>query len=223
MNQTTYTNLAKAWGYVEDHAFARQAPELSDARASAQTSGMAQGSAAQAHLLALLVRMANAKSVIAVGTGSVVETLELGHALESEGQLTAVDSSSQGITLIRQAFARLQDETSTTLRAVNARAGEFLPRLNGEDYDLIVVAGDPGNYAPAFEQASRLLRTRGIIVFTDMLALESEGSNGGVINPADRGDKATAMRELLGTIEADERFDTALIPTGTGLLIAVKR
>ena len=221
MNQTTYTNLAKAWGYVEDHAFARQAPELSEARTCAQATGMAQGSAAQAHLLALLVRITNAKSVIAVGTGSVVETLELGHALESEGQLTAVDSSPQGITLIRQAFARLQDETSTTLRAVNAKASEFLPRLNGEDYDLIVVAGDHGNYAPAFEQASRLLRTRGIIVFTDMLALESD--NGGVINPADRSDKASAMRELLDTIEADERFDTALTPTGTGLLIAVKR
>ncbi len=221
MDQTTYTNLAKAWGYVEDHAFARQAPELSEARTYAQTAGMAQGSAAQAHLLALLVRMTNAKSVIAVGTGSVVETLELGHALESEGQLTAVDSSSQGITLIRQAFARLQDETSTTLRAVNAKASEFLPRLNGEDYDLIAVAGDPGNYAPAFEQAPRLLRTRGVIAFTDMLALES--GNGGVINPADRSDKASAMRELLDTIEADERFDTALTPTGTGLLIAVKR
>ncbi len=220
MDQTTYTNLAKAWQYVEDHAFARQAPELSEARASAQTDGMAQGSAAQAHLLALLARMMNAQSVIAVGTGSVVETLELGRALDKESQLTAVDSSAQGITLIRQAFASLQDETSTTLRAVNAEASEFLPRLNAENYDLIVVAGDPNNYVPAFNQAPRLLRARGVIVFTDMLALKS--SNGGVMNPADRSDKATVMRELLDIVEADERFDNALTPTGTGLLIAVK-
>ena len=109
------------------------------------------------------------------------------------------------------------------MRVVNAKASEFLPRLNGEDYDLIVVAGDPDNYAPTFEQAPRLLRTRGVIAFTDMLALEGEDGNGGVLNPADRSDKATAMRELLHTIEADERFDTALTPTGTGLLIAVKR
>lgn len=221
MDQTTYTNLSKAWEYVEDHAFTHQAHELSEARTRAQQDGITQGSAAQAHLLALLVRIMNAKSVIAVGTGSVVETLELGRVLDAEGQLTAVDSSAQGITLIRQAFAGLQDNTSTTLRAVHAEASEFLPRLNGEDYDLIVVAGDPNNYTPAFNQAPRLLRERGVIAFTDMLALES--NNGGVMNPADRSDKATAMRELLDIVEADDRFDTALTPTGTGLLIAVKR
>ena len=77
-----------------------------------------------------------------MGTGSLVETLQLAYALDNKGQLTAVDSTAQGITLIRKAFAELQDETATTLRAVNAPASVFLPRLNANDYDLIVVAGD---------------------------------------------------------------------------------
>ena len=143
--------------------------------------------------------------------------------LDGEGQLTAVDSSAEGIALIRKSFDRIQDETDTTLRAVNATAGTFLPRLNANVYDLIVVAGDASNYASSFEQASRLLRPRGAIVFTDMLALEHDDANDGVVNPADRSPKATAMRELLETVESDEGFDTALTSTGTGLLVAVKR
>ena len=157
----------------------------------------------------------------AVGTGSLVETLQLAHALDNKGLLTAVDSTAQGIALIRKAFAELQDETDTTLRAVNAPASVFLPRLNANDYDLIVVAGDAENYAATFAQASRLLRVHGVIVFTDVLALED--GQGGVINPADRSDKAIAMRELLTTVEDDEGFESTLTPDGTGLLIAYKK
>ena len=59
------------------------------------------------------------------------------------------------------------------------------------------------------------------IVFTDVLALED--GQGGVINPADRSDKAIAMRELLTTVEDDEGFESTLTPDGTGLLIAYKK
>ena len=159
----------------------------------------------------------------AIGTGSVVETMQLINGLDNAGQLTAVDSSTQGIALIRKLFNRLSDDTETTLRAVNASAGVFLPRLNAENYDLIVVAGDSENYAAAFAQAPRLLKPHAAIVFTDVLAFDSATSAGGVLNPANRDAKSIAMRELLETVESDERFVTALTPTGTGLLVAVKK
>ena len=92
--------------------------------------GIPQGSAAQAELLRMLVRMLDASSVIVIGTGSVVETMQLINGLDNAGQLTAVDSSTQGIALIRKLFNRLSDDTETTLRAVNASADVFLPRLN---------------------------------------------------------------------------------------------
>ena len=217
MDRTQYTNLAKAWEFTEEHARERESDALTDTRTAADESGQLQGSAAQARLLGMLVRITGAASVIAVGTGSLVETLQLAHALDNKGLLTAVDSTAQGIALIRKAFAELQDETDTTLRA----ASVFLPRLNANDYDLIVVAGDAENYAATFAQASRLLRVHGVIVFTDVLALED--GQGGVINPADRSDKAIAMRELLTTVEDDEGFESTLTPDGTGLLIAYKK
>ena len=91
------------------------------------------------------------ESVALIGrNGSGKSTMmQLINGLDNAGQLTAVDSSTQGIALIRKLFNRLSDDTETTLRAVNASAGVFLPRLNAENYDLIVVAGDPENYAAA--------------------------------------------------------------------------
>lgn len=223
MNKTSYTNLAKGWEFAEDHAFSRQPKGLVDARTRAEESGLPQGSSAQSALLALLVRMTRSSSVIMVGTGSIVETLELIRGLDNGGQLTAVDSSAQGIVLIRSLFTDLADRTQTRLRAVNAQAGVFLPRLNGDDYDLIVVAGDAANYAATFAQAPRLLRSHGLIVFTDVFALAGEHENGGLLNPADRGEKAVMMRGFIDDVESDEAFDTAMTPTGTGLLIAMKR
>ncbi|NMM97620.1 O-methyltransferase [Bifidobacterium olomucense] len=221
MDRSQYTNIAKAWEFTETHARELEPNALSDARIAADESGQLQGSAAQARLLGMLVRMSGASSVIVVGTGSLVETLQIAESLDGKGLLTAVDSTAQGIMLIRKAFASLQDSTDTTLRAVNAPARIFLPRLNANDYDLIVVAGDADNYAATFAQASRLLRDRGVIVFTDALALNSE--HGGMLNAADRSAKAVAMRELLAAVESDEQFDSTLTPDGTGLLIAVKR
>ncbi len=223
MNKTSYTNLAKTWQYVEDRALERQPETISMARSAAESDGVAQGSAAQAELLALMVSLVNASSVIAVGTGSVVETLQLVNGLNGAGQLTAVDSSTRGIEMIRALFTRLSDSTQTTLRAVNAPVSTFLPRLNAGDYDLIVVSGDANNYAATFEQADRLLSDHGVIVFTDVMALDGASSNGGVFNPADRSNKAVAMRELLDIVQSDERFQSVLTPTGTGLLIALKR
>lgn len=223
MNKTSYTNLAKTWEYAEEHALARQSETIGQAREAAEQAGVPQGSAAQAELLAVMEQLLEATSVISIGTCSIVETLQLVDGLHGTGKLTAVDSSAQGIEIIRRLFAHLSDHTQTTLRAVNAPVDTFLPRLNAGDYDLIVVSGDAENYADTFAQAPRLLGDHGAILFTDMMALADPASDGGVLNPADRGDKAVAMRELIETVQADERFVTTLTPSGTGLLIAVKR
>ena len=222
MDKTQYLSMAKAWQFTEEHAARRQSSETADARALAQESGLPQSSAAQSAMLAMLARVSGARSVITVGTASVVEAMELVRGLHGEGMLTAVESSAQGIAVIRKAFDLVPDQVATRLRAVHASADAFLPRLNAGDYDLIVVSGDASNYTPAFEQAHRLLRRGGFVVFTDTLALASPTSVGGVFNPANREDKAVFMRGFVDVVESDERFDATFSSAGTGMLVAVK-
>lgn len=69
MDRMQYTNLAQAWGFVEDHALSRQTPAMAQIRAATEKAGMVQGSAAQAETLSMLAHLTGAKSVIVVGTG----------------------------------------------------------------------------------------------------------------------------------------------------------
>lgn len=230
MEHTPQSPLTAIWTNVEEHALGHQSPGLARARASATEAGIPQGSAAQAELLRALEHMVDATSVIVVGTGSVVETYQLLDGLDGHGQLTAVDSSAQGIAMIRSLLRELADSTQASLRAVSAPAKVFLPRLNAADYHLIVVAGDADNYRATYEQAPRLLNKGGIIAFTDILALaghadgtadDGAGMDDAPGTPDTR--KADAMRQLLADVEEDERFESTLTPSGTGLLLAVKR
>lgn len=219
MNKTSYTNLAKAWEFAEDMAFSQQDSILLECRRDAEQAGFPQGSAAQARFLKLLVQLTNSTSIIVAGTGAVVESCELIAGLNGTGLLTEVDSSLQGGRLIKTVFTKLDEVTETTLRAVNAPAEVFLPRLNAEDYDLIVVNGDIGNYVASLAQAPRLLKPEGMLVFTDMLGFAAENSNGGILNPVDRSQRTVRLRELLDTVGKDESLNETLLPIGTGLLI----
>lgn len=228
MEHTPQSPLTAIWTNVEDHALERQSPGLARARADATEAGIPQGSAAQAELLRALEHMVGATSVIVVGTGAVVETYQLLDGLDGHGQLTAVDSSAQGIAMIRSLLRELADSTQASLRAVSAPAKVFLPRLNAADYHLIVVAGDVDNYRATYEQAPRLLNKGGIIAFTDILALAGQTADGAADDSVSMDDapdtrKADAMRQLLADVEEDERFESTLTPSGTGLLLAVKR
>ncbi|WEV72968.1 methyltransferase [Bifidobacterium sp. ESL0790] len=214
MDNTTYTDMAKAWQLAEAHALELEGDTLAKARDEAERSGLRQGSAAQARLLRYLVRTQKADSIISIGTGAIVEALQLVSGLDGAGQLTAVDSSARGITIIRRLFADISDQESsrTTLRAVNTSPATFLPRLNAESYDLIVVSGITSNYEPTFAQAHHLLKQGGRIVMADMAGLAS-GEKG----------KPEAMRALIAEVEDDERFETILTSVGTGLMVACKR
>lgn len=223
MDKRTYDNHAKAWVCIEDHEAAREPQSVRRARELATQAELSPCPASEGFLLAAFARMTKATSAIVVGTGSLVETAQLVDGLDGAGKLTAVDSSAAGVAAIRTFFSAIDDTTRTTLRAVNAAPAVFLQRLNGNDYDLIVVAGDASNYMPVLEQAPRLLRRGGAIVFTDALAMRAPHAKGGLTNTADRGEKAVLMRELLERIEDDERFTSAMTPTGDGVFIAVPR
>lgn len=222
MEYTSPSSFTAAWSYIENHALERQSPALQEARLRAAEAGLLQSSAAQTALLGALARWIDATSVIVIGTGTIVETIQLLDALGERGQVTTVDSSVQGIALIRTLLRGVPDGTQATLRAVNAPAHVFLPRLNAEDYDLIVVSGDADNYPAAYLQAPRLLKHSGMVVFTDMLALARQEDDG-VLDPDNHSKKADIVRQLLDDVEADDRFDSTLTFSGTGLLLARKR
>lgn len=222
MNNTDFENTAKAWQFVERESISLENDLLKDTRRRGADAGFPQGSASQARLLSVMAQSIAAESIILVGTGCLVETERLIEALNGEGILTVVDSTAKGADTIRATFGRLQDRVKTKLRVVNVPAAEYLSKLNPDDYDAIVVAGDTENYQPVYDIAPRLLHQGGLLFVTDALALH-RNPNGGLTNPADRTEKAVALRQVLDALKEDDRFTLSLIPVGTGLAVALKK
>jgi predicted O-methyltransferase YrrM len=81
----------------------------------------------------------------------------------------------------------------------------------------VFIDADKPNYPSYVEQAIRLLKSGGLLVVNDALDQDR------VANPAAR-EATTAVLRLVGkSIRDDDRLASAMLPTGDGLLIAVKK
>jgi predicted O-methyltransferase YrrM len=222
MNNTDFENTAKAWQFIEKESISGENDLLKDTRRRGADAGFRQGSAAQARFLSVMAQSVKAESAILLGTGSLVETERLIESLGGEGILTVVDSTAKGADIIRATFGRVQDRVKTKLRVVNVAVDEYLSKLNADDYDVMVITGDASNYQPAYDSAARLLRKGGVLIVTDALALH-HNPDGGLTNPADRSEKAVALRGVLDSLKDDEQFELSLIPVGTGIALALRK
>ena len=102
-------------------------------------------------------------------------------------------------------------------RAICGRAQDVLPRLTDSAYDLVVVDAALDGAAGYVEQAVRLLRSGGALVVDHALWRDQVG------DPARRDEATTLVRELGRAVRADDRLDCALLSTGDGVLVAVRR
>ncbi|HLS73576.1 MAG TPA: methyltransferase, partial [Actinomycetaceae bacterium] len=75
----------------------------------------------------------------------------------------------------------------------------------------------PGEAADYVEQGVRMLRAGGVLAVTNTLWYDR------VADPARRDESTVAMRELGKTVREDPRLTAALLPSGTGLLAAVRK
>jgi predicted O-methyltransferase YrrM len=67
------------------------------------------------------------------------------------------------------------------------------------------------------EQAIRLLKSRGLLIINDALDKDR------VANPASRDATTVVLRQVGKNIREDDRLASTMLPTGDGLLVAVKK
>lgn len=174
-------------------------------------------SATAAATLAVLTAAVSAQAAVEVGTGVGVTGLRILEGLADDGVLTTIDADANHQSAAKEAFAAAGVSASRA-RLINGEPSEVLPRLADQAYDLVVInnsGSDPQSY---LEQALRLLRSGGVVVFGAAL-----GPDGAVADPARREPSVVAQRELAQAIKDDESLVSALIPISDGLLIAVRK
>lgn len=186
-----------------------------DARAKASGGGTVPSPVAGA-LLQTLATSVGASAVVEVGTGTGVTGLWLLSGMRPEGVLTTVDADAEAQRLAKESFN--EAGVGTRARCIAGRAVDVLPRLTDRAYDLVVINGDPLEYATHVEQAARLLRPGGALVVLGAL-----GETRSATDLANRDAVSVALRDLLDSFKDQDSNSTVLLPIDNGILVSVTR
>jgi predicted O-methyltransferase YrrM len=205
---------ATSWNFAE--TWLPEDEFLTEARAKARELGCEPIGRGGASALTLVAALLDAHAVVEVGTGAGVSGMALLRGMRADGILTTVDVEAENQRAARATFAAGGISASRT-RLITGRALEVLPRLTDGAYDIVFVDGDKSEYAAYLDQAVRLLRPGGAVIFDNALWHDK------VADPAQRDPVTIDLRALVTAMREDERFTPSLLPVGDGLLVAVRR
>lgn len=189
---------------------------LEAARARAEEIGLQPVAPATGATLQWLSRLVGARTVAEIGTGAGVSGLWLLRGMTDDGVLTSVDEDAESTRAARRTFADAGVPTQR-VRLITGRPLDVLSRLADGAYDLVFLDGDAREYEQYLDEALRLLRPLGLVVFEHTLA------GGKVPDPAQRDAATVAVRGLVNATRDDARVHPLLLPVGDGLLVAQKR
>lgn len=189
---------------------------LERARAKAAELGCVPVSPGAGAALQVLAAAVQARAVVEVGTGTGVSGVWLLRGMPADGVLTTIDVEVEHQRAAKEAFAEA-GVRGNRARVISGRALDVLPRLTDGAYDLVLLDADKAEYGAYLEQAVRLLRPGGVLAVDNALWKDK------VADPAQRDETTTAIRELGRSVRDDENLLSAMLPTGDGLLVAVKR
>jgi predicted O-methyltransferase YrrM len=187
---------------------------LVSARADAQRSGCVPVGPDAGAGLRFLAATIGARAVVEIGTGTGVSGLWLLRGMATDGTLTSIDMDPEHQRVARSAFVAAGYGPSR-LRLINGMGLDVLPRLTDGGYDLVFVDAGPADYPRYLEEAVRLLREGGIVVFAGTLAAA-------VVDPEASDASTAGLREVSRQVRGDDRLVPVLLPLGDGLLAAVK-
>lgn len=166
--------------------------------------------------LRFLAAAIGAKAVVEIGTGCGTSGLYLLRGMRTGSVLTSVDTEPEHHRLARAAFVQA-GFGSGRYRLITGWALEVLPRLADNAYDLVFCDADTREYPEYLAAALRLLRPGGIVAFDNAIWAD-EGPN-----VAHRDPDTGAVGEVRELVFDNENLVPLLLPTGDGLLAAVKR
>jgi caffeoyl-CoA O-methyltransferase len=165
----------------------------------------------EGRLLHLLIRLANAKKVVEIGTLVGYSAIQMARALPSGGKLWTIEFDTTHAEVARRniAAAGLADRVEVIVGA----GVDVLPTLVAHGpFDVMFVDADKQNYGKYGEWAAVNIRSGGLVI----------GDNAYLFGElTDDTDRARAMRAFHESIAA--AFDSVCVPTPDGMVVGIKR
>ena len=192
--------------------------ELREETQKLSNSGM-QISPEQGQLMAMLVKLVNARKIVEIGTFTVYSSTVMALAMPEDSQLIAFDISEEYTRTARIFWKKAGVDQRVKLVLGNAKENlkDFLQAGEQESVDLAFVDADKSSYAEYYECCLKLIRPGGLILVDNVLW-------SGQVADASNHDKDTeALRIFNAALSSDQRVDLCMVPIGDGLTIARKR
>jgi O-methyltransferase len=165
----------------------------------------------QGELLALLVRLIGARSVLEIGTFTGYSSTAMALALPPDGHLVCLDASREWTDRARRAWADAGVADRVELRL--GPALESLVELDDDAFDLAFIDADKPSYEEYYEGCVRVVRPGGLIVLDNTLR------QGRVADPAAADAGVRVIAALNDRIHLDERVDAVLLPFADGVTL----
>ncbi|MCB0914283.1 MAG: class I SAM-dependent methyltransferase [Actinobacteria bacterium] len=190
----------------------REDPQIAGAREHASHLAGSQISPATGGLLRTLAGTLNARAAVQAGGDGGVSSLYLLSGMADDGVLTAIEADPAADNVAREVFREVG--TGHRVRPITGRSLDVISRLADHAYDLVVIGSGASEPTEHLQQAMRLLRPGGVVVFLDVL-----GDGGAVLDPSRRDEKTSAARHFLTDAADNPGFTASLIPIDGGVLI----
>lgn len=173
----------------------------------------------QGALLAMLVKLLDARRILEVGTFTGYSSTAMALALPPDGRIVCCDVSKEFTDVARRTWAAAGIEDRVDLRL--APALETLDALLAEGkagtFDFAFIDADKTDYAEYHERIVQLLRSGGLAVYDNVFW------GGDVIDPSRTDPSTVGVRRLNERLATDERVTISMIPVADGLTLALKR
>lgn len=206
-------DIFSSWTYAQ--AQAQDDEVLERARERGRELGVESVGAATAGFLTVVGAISGARNIVEIGTGVGVSGTSLLRGAGKHAALTTIDIDVDHLAAAREAFHDAGVDLSR-IRAISGRAQTVLPRLTDNAYDLVFIDADKPHLLEYVAQAIRLVKVGGMIIMHDAFDQHR------VSKPAVRQPSTVSTRNASRQLRDDERFVTTLVPTGLGLLLAVR-
>ncbi|MGF1633732.1 MAG: O-methyltransferase [Phycisphaerae bacterium] len=206
-------DYVRPFSYRDDPALARIRSNT-DAMAEA---GM-QVSPELGELLGIFVRLTGGRRVLEVGSFTGYSGACMARALSPGGRLVCFEKSEAYLKIAREHW-----ELAGVAERIETRVGEALTTL------AAAAAAEPGTYDLAFIDADKenaeayvalsltLLRPGGLVL------VDNAFRSGQLADEANQSPGCVAMRNLLASLNVDERVDFTVLMLGDGVMMARKR
>lgn len=184
-----------------------------------ERSGSMQVAPEEGALLALLVRLMDARRVLEVGTYTGYSSTAMALALPPDGRIVCCDVSREWTDVARRAWtdAGVADRVDLRLRPAVETLDALLAAGEAGSFDLAFIDADKTAYDDYYERALRLVRAGGLV------AIDNTLWGGRVVDASVQDDATRAIRALNHKIATDERVDPVLVSVGDGLTLALVR